>query len=47
MLHLNYFDKTYLQEELLTNISDQYLHHYSDVKTVYQVDEETAKEMAV
>ena len=39
--------KPNLQEELLTNVSDKYLHHYGDVRTVYQISEETAKEMAV
>jgi hypothetical protein len=39
--------KTRLQEESLTNMIYEYLNHYSDVKTVYQVPEETAKEIAV
>ena len=39
--------KPNLQDELLTNIGEKYLQHYSDFKTVYQVSEETAKEMAV
>jgi hypothetical protein len=37
----------HFQEELLTNISDKYLNHYADVKTVHNVSEQSAKEMAV
>jgi hypothetical protein len=37
----------HFQDELLTNITDKYLHHYAGIKTIHNISEESAKEMAV